>query len=95
MRIAIFHNYMDNIGGAEVVGLILARELKADLFSTNIDDDKIEKMGFKGLNLISIGKVPVNAPFRQQLALLKFRNLNLKDDYDFYLMDGIGPCQGG
>jgi hypothetical protein len=29
MKTAIFHNFMDNIGGAEIVTLTLARELKA------------------------------------------------------------------
>ena len=45
MKVAIFHNYLDNIGGAEYVSLILARELKADIYTTNIDKEKIRKMG--------------------------------------------------
>ena len=44
MKIAVFHNFMDNIGGAERVGLTLARELNADFYSTNIDQEKINKM---------------------------------------------------
>ena len=87
-KIAIFHNYMDNIGGAERVGLTLARELKADFFSTNIAKDKIKKMGFSDINITSIGKIPINAPFRQQLALRKFRTLELKDKYSLYIIDG-------
>ena len=74
-KIAIFHNYMDNIGGAERVGLTLARELNADFYTTNIDKEKIKKMGFSDINLISIGKIPVNAPFRQQMALYFRKNL--------------------
>lgn len=90
MKVAIFHNFMDNIGGAEKVGLILARELKADIYTTNIDKEKIKKMGFSDViqRIRSIGKVPLNAPFRQQISLLKFRYLNLKDKYDFYIIDG-------
>jgi hypothetical protein len=34
MRIAIFHNFMDNIGGAEILSLTLARELKADIYTS-------------------------------------------------------------
>lgn len=94
MKIAVFHNYMDNIGGAEKVGLILARELKADIYTTNIDQEKIKKMGFSNINLISIGKVPLNAPLRQQLALYKFRKLNLKNKYDFYIIDGDWAMAG-
>jgi len=85
---------MDNIGGAEIVTLILARELNADVYTTNIDKEKIKKMGFSNINLISIGKIPINAPFKQQLALRKFRKLNLKDKYDFYIIDGDWAMSG-
>lgn len=88
MKIAVFHNFMDNIGGAERVGLTLARELNADLYTTNIDKDKIKKMGFDDVRLISIGSIPINPPFRQQAALHKFRHLNLGKKYDFYIIDG-------
>jgi len=93
-RIAIFHNYLDNIGGAEIVGLTLARELKADVYTTNIDKEKIKKMGFNDVNIISIGNIPINAPFRQQLAFLRFRLLNLKNKYDFYIIDGDWAMSG-
>jgi len=79
---------MDNIGGAELVDLIMARELKADIYTTNIDKEKIEKMGFGTDNIFSIGKIPINAPFRQEVAYWKFRNLNLKNKYDFYIIAG-------
>ena len=94
MKIAIFHNFMDNIGGAEIVGLTLARELNADFYTTNIDGEKIQKMGFSDIKLKSIGKVPINAPFRQQVALRKFRKLNLGNKYDFYIIDGDWAMSG-
>jgi glycosyltransferase involved in cell wall biosynthesis len=93
-KIAIFHNFLDNIGGAERVGLILARELKADFYTTNIDEEKIKKMGFSNIKLKSIGKVPINAPFRQQIALWRFRLLNLKNKYDYYIIDGDWAMSG-
>jgi glycosyltransferase involved in cell wall biosynthesis len=79
---------MDNIGGAEFVDLILARELGADIYTTNIDKEKIQKMGFKTDNIYSIGKVPINAPFKHEFAYWKFRKLNLKNKYDFYIIAG-------
>ncbi|MFH1308284.1 MAG: glycosyltransferase [archaeon] len=88
MKIAIFHNFMDNIGGAEKVDLILARELKADIYTTNIDANKIKKMGFSTENIFSIGKIPVNAPFKQEMAYRKFRKLDLRNKYDFYIIGG-------
>jgi len=94
MKAAIFHNAMDAIGGAEVVGLTLAKELGADLFSTNVDRDKINKMGFSDINVTSIGKIPRNAPWRQQLALRRFRKMNLRDHYDFYITDGDWAVSG-
>jgi len=93
-KIAIFHNFMDNIGGAEIVGLTLARDLNADFYSTNINEETIKKMGFSDINLFSIGRIPINAPFRQQMALWKFRRLNLKDKYDFYIIDGDWAMAG-
>ncbi len=88
MKIAIFHQFIDNIGGAEIVCLTLARELRADLYTTNFDLEKIKRMGFSDINLRSIGKVPIESPWRQQLASLKFRHLNLKDKYDYYIIGG-------
>jgi glycosyltransferase involved in cell wall biosynthesis len=94
-KIVIFHNFMDNIGGAEFVNLILARELNADIYTTNIDKEKIRKMGFKDIKIHSIGKVPVQAPLRQQLALLKFKNLDLKSKYDFFIIAGDWAMSAG
>lgn len=80
---------MDNIGGAERVCLTLAREFRADIYTTNIDLEKIRKMGFADvLNRIkSIGRLPVNPPFKQQLALKRFKKLKLRG-YDFYIIAG-------
>ena len=93
MKIAIFHNFLDNIGGAEIVTLTLARELNADVYTTNIDYDKIKKMGFENIVIKSIGKIPINAPFRQQMALWRFRRLKLKN-YDFYIIAGDWAISG-
>ena len=94
MKIAIFHNFLDNIGGAEMVSLYLARELRADIYTTNIDREKIAKMGFGDVTVKSIGRVPINAPFKQQAALLRFRLLNLGKKYDFYIISGDWAMSG-
>lgn len=90
MKIAVFHQFMDNIGGAEKVVLTLARELNADIYTTNISKEKISKLGFGDVasRIYSIGKVPKSAPFRQQIAFWKFRKLNLKNKYDHYIIGG-------
>ncbi len=95
-KIALFHNYMDNIGGAEMVALYLAREFNADIYTTNINPEQIKKMGFKDVlpRIHSIGTIPISAPFKQQFALWKFRLLNLKSAYDFYIIDGDWAMSG-
>ncbi|MFA6797447.1 MAG: glycosyltransferase [Candidatus Paceibacterota bacterium] len=87
---------MDNIGGAEMVTLFLAKGLNADIYTTNIDTDKIKKMGFEDIipRIKSIGKIPQTAPFRQQLAFWKFRKLNLGKKYDFYIISGDWAMSG-
>lgn len=88
MKIGIFHNCMDNIGGAEMVGLTMARDLKGDILTTNIDREKIKKMGFGKVKIRSIGKLPINPPYRQQMAMIKFRMLDVSKEYDQFIIDG-------
>ncbi|MFC1896377.1 glycosyltransferase [Thermodesulfobacteriota bacterium] len=88
MRVAIFHNYMDNIGGAEITALTLARELKADVYTTNLDADKIEHAGFSDVAIREISRVPVRAPYKQQATLARFLALHLPGAYDFFVIDG-------
>lgn len=96
MKIAIFHNFLDNIGGAEIVTLTLSRHLNADIYTTNIDKEKIIKMGFKDIlhRIKSIGKIPTKAPFKHQYTFWKFRRLNLGNKYDFYIISGDWAMSG-
>ncbi len=96
MKIAVFHNFMDNIGGAEFVVLTLARGLNADIYTTNIDSQAIISMGYEDVlpRIHSIGKVPKQAPFRQQIALWRFSRLNLGNKYDFYIIAGDWSMSG-
>ena len=71
-----------------MVALTLSRELKADLYTTNIDWPKVKKMGFEDVVIKTIGRVPIHSPLRQQLTLAKFRRLNLARDYDFFIIAG-------
>ncbi len=87
-KLAVFHNAMDAIGGAEIVALTLARELKAEFFSTNISRIKVDRMGFEDIDIQSIDTVPLNAPFRQQMVSHRFRKLALNGKYSFYIIAG-------
>jgi len=94
MKIAIFHNFLDNIGGAEKTDLLIARELGADIYTTNIDVSKIKAMGFSTDNIFSIGHVPINAPFRQDATSWHFSRLNLKKKYNAYIIAGDWALSG-
>jgi len=100
MKIAIFHQFMDNIGGAEMVVLTLARGLNADIYTTNISLEKITEMGFADVvsRIYSIGRVPINAPFRQQLSFYKFWRLDVEKKfgkkYDHYIIAGDWAMSG-
>lgn len=96
MKIAIFHNYLDNIGGAEIVALTLARAFNADVYTTNIDIEYITKMGFEDVlpRIKSLGTIPKKAPFKHQFAFWKFRKLNLGSQYDFYIIAGDWALSG-
>ncbi len=79
---------MDNIGGAEYVDLVLAQALGADIYTTNINQGKIAKLGFSTDNIFSIGSVPVNQPLRNEAAHQRFKRLNLGTRYDAYIIAG-------
>ncbi len=69
---------MDNIGGAELVTLALARGFDADVYTTSLNVEKIKAMGYADIapRITSVGAVPKMAPFRQQLALWKMRTID-------------------
>jgi len=96
MKIAILYNFLDNIGGAEIMCLNLARELNADIYTTNINKGRIKIMGFEDQikNIFSIGKIPVNAPIRQQIVLMRFERLKLRNKYDLYIIFGEWALSG-
>lgn len=96
MKIAILNNFLDNIGGAEVTTLHLARGLGADIYTTNINKEAIIKMGFEDIlpRIFSIGHVPKQAPFRHQLTFYKFRKLNLSGKYDLFIISGDWAMSG-
>jgi glycosyltransferase involved in cell wall biosynthesis len=96
MKIAIFHPFLDNIGGSEIVCLTMARELAADVYTTNIDIKNIEKMGFADIlpRIYSIGRVPLNAPFRHQMTLWRFERLDLGKQYDHYFISSDWAVSG-
>ncbi|MBC8501370.1 MAG: glycosyltransferase [DPANN group archaeon] len=87
MRLAVFHDYFDEIGGAEITLLYLAAGLNATIYTTNIDRQKINQLGFKKVNIKSIGSVPSIRHLKQLVTQLRFSFLKIRG-FDRYVFGG-------
>ncbi len=93
MRIAIFHDFFGTIGGGEKLVVELARGLKADIITTQVDLKNIKKMGVGvgDVRIISLGK-PVLLPVLKQItASIMFAKAKSKTKhahYDFFILSG-------
>lgn len=88
MKIAIFHDYMCTIGGGEKLILTLARELNADVITTDKNEGVIKNMEFEDVNIISLGETIKLPPLKQISASIKFALCNFSDKYDFFIFSG-------
>jgi glycosyltransferase involved in cell wall biosynthesis len=88
MRIAIFHDYFTFIGGGEKLVLTMARGLKADVITTEVDPGLVSKMGFDDVNIISLGRLAKAPPLRQIQATMKFTTADFRGRYDFFVFSG-------
>ncbi|MDI6916161.1 MAG: glycosyltransferase [Thermoplasmatales archaeon] len=87
-KIAIFHDYFTAIGGGEKLMLTLAKGIKADVISTDIDKERIRKAGFDDVNVIEIGKNPPIPGLKQVYTTSKFLTCDFSDKYDFFIFSG-------
>jgi glycosyltransferase involved in cell wall biosynthesis len=88
MKVAIFHDYIRFIGGGEKTVLTLARALGADVITTDVDRDAVEKMAFGDVNIVSLGGTVKAPPFTQLHASMKFRSCDFSRQYDRFVMSG-------
>lgn len=88
VKIAIFHDYIGSIGGGEKLVFTLARGLGADVITTDIDKDSVEKMGFEDVNIISLGETIKMPPLKQIYASFKFAMCDFSHKYDFFIFSG-------
>jgi glycosyltransferase involved in cell wall biosynthesis len=88
MRIAIFYDYFRAIGGAEKLILTLARHLKADVITTDVDRSLIEKMGFQDVPIISLGGLINKSPIKMIHGSIKFYRCDFRNKYDYFIFSG-------
>lgn len=93
MKVAILHDYFDEMGGAEITLCYMARGLKATIFTTNIDRDTINKLGFGDVKIISVGRIPRIRHIKQLFAQLRFSFLKL-EGFDLYIFGGCYSIYG-
>lgn len=88
MKIAIFHDYVGAIGGGEKLVFTLAEGLGADVITTDLDADSIDKMGFDSVKIISLGETVKMSPLKQISASWKFARCDFSKEYDFFIFSG-------
>jgi len=85
MKIAIFYDWINIIGGGEKLILTLARGLGADVITTDLNMDAVRKLGFEDVKIISIGET-INLPVLKQISLsMRFVMCDFSKDYDFFI----------
>ena len=87
MRVAIFHDFLDTIGGAERAALSLAKHLDADLIATNLDPRLPERMGLDGVRITDLGPLRPGSPQKHIDARRKFAGCRFPG-YDRYVFSG-------
>ncbi|MDP2925796.1 MAG: glycosyltransferase [Nanoarchaeota archaeon] len=88
MKIAIFHDFFDSIGGGEKVAVTLARGLKADLITCNLNEDSIKKMDCEDINFINLGNTIKIPPLKQLQASWFFSRCDFSKKYNLFIFSG-------
>ncbi|MEM4367455.1 MAG: glycosyltransferase [Candidatus Aenigmatarchaeota archaeon] len=84
MKIAIFFDIFDEMGGAEKFAIMVAKKLKADIYTTYVNWNLFKKE-MKGIKVKEIGLTFKNHKLLTYSEIaFRFSQLKLKD-YDFYI----------
>jgi len=87
MRLAIFYDYLQTIGGGERVALTLAKEFGGNLVTTDLDPGLPERAGFDHANVTNLGNLIAQPPFKQIHASWRFARARLRG-YDAHVFVG-------
>ena len=88
MKVAIFLDYIGAIGGGERVALMLARALKADIITTDVSKEAVQRLGYGDVRIRSLGKTVKLPPFKQISASFLFAACDFSQEYDFFIFSG-------
>ncbi len=87
MRLAVFYDYLETIGGGERVALTLAKRLGADVITTEFDPSLPARAGFDRVRVIPLGALRPGPPMKQIHATWRFLRARFPG-YDFYVFTG-------
>ena len=88
MDVAILHDFMSTIGGGEKTVLTLAKALDADLITTDLNEESVEKADKSDVRIRDLGPLFHKPPLKQIHASLKFAGFRPKNGYDFFILSG-------
>jgi glycosyltransferase involved in cell wall biosynthesis len=88
MKTAIFHDYFGAIGGGEKLVLMLAKNINADVITTDLNLESIKKMGYSDIHIISLGNTSKVPPLKQISASFLFATCDFSEKYDFFIFSG-------
>jgi len=88
LKIAIFQDYFENIGGAEKLVLSLAKELNATIITTNLNENALKSMEIENVKIIDLGPLPKNVFLKHWAVSLKFFLCDFSEEYDFFIFSG-------
>ncbi|HZX20196.1 MAG TPA: glycosyltransferase [archaeon] len=88
MKIAIFHDYIENPGGAEKLILSIARKLDATVITTNLNQDAVNEIGFNDVKIINLGFSPKGFFSKHIGVASKFFFSDFSKDFDFFIFSG-------
>jgi glycosyltransferase involved in cell wall biosynthesis len=95
MKVAIFHDYIETIGGGERVLMELAKKYNADIYTSYFNKNATHE-NLSKLNIIT-PKIPIPRiqNLKQWMAKRWFERLNLMDKYDVHICYGLHTVYAG
>lgn len=87
MRLAVFYDYLETIGGGERVALTLAKHFNGDLITTAYDPELPRRAGFDGVRVVPLGPPGGSTPLKQIHASWRFSRARF-EGYDFHVFTG-------
>jgi glycosyltransferase involved in cell wall biosynthesis len=88
LKVAVFLDYIGAIGGGERVALMLARALKADIITTDVSLEAVQRLGYGDVRIRSLGNTVKLPPFKQISASFLFAMCDFSKEYEVFIFSG-------